>query len=259
MKRVLTVFLILVFSLMALGACSEEEDISQAETDKENSVEIEQESSGEDRVEFEYPPEVEVWLANMRDYFVAGTVDTEEGRFLIVNWGQQPTAGYEVSIVDIREHKEELQVKVKFQKPEEMAAQVITYPYTVKKVSETEQRVNFIPQTVESYIPQVVGSQPTQSFAAASENIKIMDWEYKDQDLYLQGLARVFEANLNYEVLTEDAQVVDEGFVTAWTAGPDWGFFEIELSDIEAEASSISIFSVSMKDGSRENEIEITF
>ncbi|MCK8828402.1 LysM peptidoglycan-binding domain-containing protein [Natroniella acetigena] len=97
---------------------------------------------------------------------------------------------------------------------------------------------------------------PEEIFTARNRDIKVIEFESQDNELRVSGLARVFEAHVSYALETEDGQVLKEGGTTASIAGPHWGSFEIELIDIPSEADYLTVFSVSMKDGSRQSEME---
>ncbi|WP_408955802.1 LysM peptidoglycan-binding domain-containing protein [Natroniella sp. ANB-PHB2] len=98
---------------------------------------------------------------------------------------------------------------------------------------------------------------PAEIFVARNKNIKLIEFESEGEQLRVSGLARVFEAHVSYALETEDGQVLKEDGTAATIAGPHWGSFEIELADIPAEADYLAVFSVSMKDGSRQDEIKL--
>ena len=78
--------------------------------------------------------------------------------------------------------------------------------------------------------------------------------------LVVRGLARVFEATIQYEF--EDGHYLfDEGFVTASEGAPGWGEFEIVL-DLDGVANysgtgTVIVYEESAKDGSRLHELHI--
>ncbi|TCT16086.1 sporulation and spore germination protein [Natranaerovirga pectinivora] len=81
--------------------------------------------------------------------------------------------------------------------------------------------------------------------------------EVKDQ-IVVRGLARVFEATIQYEF--EDGHFLfDKGFTTASEGAPGWGEFEIiiDLDEIDFNSGSIILYEESAKDGSRLHELVI--
>lgn len=79
--------------------------------------------------------------------------------------------------------------------------------------------------------------------------------------LIVRGLARVFEATIQYEF--EDGHYLfDKGFVTASEGAPGWGEFEIvlDLDDVSNYygTGTVILYEESAKDGSRLHEIHIT-
>ena len=81
--------------------------------------------------------------------------------------------------------------------------------------------------------------------------------EVKDQ-IVVRGLARVFEATIQYEF--EDGHFLfDKGFVTASDGAPGWGEFEIvlDLDELPTGTARVILYEESAKDGSRLHEIHI--
>ncbi len=249
MKRQMLIVLLIISFVFSLFACETRDDNDQSETDQKDSI-IEQKQE-------ELPEEILTWLENMRQYFAAGVVDLQDDRYIIVNWGEKRTAGYEVTITDILKTNERLNVQVLFNEPEEKTAQIISYPFTVKKTKADERTVFFEAEGVEEFIPVVVGQQPVKPFIVESENIKIMDKDISEERILIKGLARVFEANINYTVKDVEENLLIESFTTAASGGPYWGSFTIEEKELPRTASLINIFSISAKDGSRENEVQL--
>ena len=76
--------------------------------------------------------------------------------------------------------------------------------------------------------------------------------------IVVKGLARVFEATVQYEF--EDGHYVyDKGYTTASEGAPEWGEFEITIKldeKVDGQAMVI-LYEESMKDGSRLHELQI--
>jgi hypothetical protein len=75
--------------------------------------------------------------------------------------------------------------------------------------------------------------------------------------VHISGVARVFEATLNYEVTTKNRQILKKGVTTAAIGAPTWGKFDFEDCHISNKAYCIVIFTTSVRDGNRQNEIKL--
>ncbi|MDF2822342.1 MAG: Lipoprotein LpqB, GerMN domain [Clostridiales bacterium] len=76
--------------------------------------------------------------------------------------------------------------------------------------------------------------------------------------IVVKGVARVFEASLNWE-FEDGHNVLASGYVMASEGAPGWGEFEIiiEFDKVTNDTGTIIIYETSAKDGSRINEIII--
>ncbi len=92
---------------------------------------------------------------------------------------------------------------------------------------------------------------------AQSRNIKIMEFEKKHGVIYVSGVARVFEATLNYALETKAGNVIKEGFTTALMGAPEWGRFDIKIAGIPERAHYLTVYSISARDGSRQDEVKL--
>lgn len=106
-------------------------------------------------------------------------------------------------------------------------------------------------------LPNEVLLLPEGAVIAQDQNIKITEFKQEEKTVNISGLARAFEAHISYALETERGEVLLDGFTTALAAGPYWGSFGIELTDIPARANYLVIFTVSMKDGSRQDEVKL--
>jgi LysM repeat protein len=117
---------------------------------------------------------------------------------------------------------------------------IIAYNRIVNPVDLLPSQVIFLPKIVEK-----------------NNNIKVMEFEKKYGVFYVSGIARIFEANVNYALETEAGKVLKEGFTMASIGAPKWGKYEFEVTGIPEKASYIAIFSISARDGSRQDEIRL--
>jgi hypothetical protein len=87
-------------------------------------------------------------------------------------------------------------------------------------------------------------------------NIRINDFIYSPEKLTVTGTARVWEANVLYEVTDKNDKVLFDGFTTASVGAPLWGDFSISIDGDLGEAYVVRIFTESAKDGSRMDIVE---
>lgn len=203
-----------------------------------------------------YPIPVVRWLEQVQPMFLAGHLKVDGTTYVMVNWGEQPTAGHEVRIAEVRQEEDKVVVMVEFTYPGEVAAQVLTYPSAVEALDfdPAGREITFEDVNQREYIPRLFGIEDgeLQPFLPQSTvNIKLLSYEKDTGRAKATGIARVFEANINYALETAGAQVLREGYSTAVTAGPDWGYFEMQVEDIPTEAEHLVIYSENAMDGSR--------
>lgn len=79
-----------------------------------------------------------------------------------------------------------------------------------------------------------------------------------DNEFTVRGEARVFEGTVQYE-FEDGHNILDEGFVTASAAAPEWGEFEITITfeDVAFDSGTLILYEESAEDGSRQNELLI--
>lgn len=97
----------------------------------------------------------------------------------------------------------------------------------------------------------------TPQVIKSNNNIKVMQFDKTNGGVHTSGVARVFEATVNYALETKSGKVLEEGFTTASIGGPKWGKYDFEVYRIPNKAYYIVIFTTSARDGSRQNEIKL--
>ena len=77
--------------------------------------------------------------------------------------------------------------------------------------------------------------------------------------LTVRGSARVFEATVNLRLRTDDGKILGELFTTATEGAPGRGEFEatIEYASPSGAKGTLEIFSISPKDGSEKDKVQI--
>ena len=98
---------------------------------------------------------------------------------------------------------------------------------------------------------------PEELIIVEDNNLKITQFSRKADLVSVAGLARAFEATINYALETETGQVLEDGFTTASAAGPYWGIFNLELTSIPAGADYLAVFTIDARDGSRQDEVKL--
>ncbi|NLG32423.1 MAG: hypothetical protein GX550_02785 [Syntrophomonadaceae bacterium] len=87
-------------------------------------------------------------------------------------------------------------------------------------------------------------------------NIRLNNFIYSSGQLVVTGVARVWEANVLYEVTDQDGEVLFNGFTTASIGAPEWGDFTFSVDGDLSEAHVLRVFSESAKDGSKMDVVE---
>lgn len=74
------------------------------------------------------------------------TFSDKENLFIAIGYGEQPTGGYSITVEEIYQTKDTVEIKTQFAGPvkNEQVANTITYPYIVIKVEDTDKKVKFL-------------------------------------------------------------------------------------------------------------------
>ncbi|NMA54376.1 MAG: protease complex subunit PrcB family protein [Firmicutes bacterium] len=191
---------------------------------------------------------------------LAQSYSWEGNTYIMVTRGACPTGGYSVLIKQALETEEEIVVAIEYRDPapDAIVTQAITYPYALAVLEGTDKPVRF--ENVEgTYLPQLYGLEQMESITAESKSIKLLAPAIeKDASLTVRGIARVFEATVNWRLIGPDGEEKEKGFVTAARGGPDWGYFSFELtSEYLVVGNRLQVFEQSAKDGSTIHLVEI--
>lgn len=78
-------------------------------------------------------------------------------------------------------------------------------------------------------------------------------WQYVESPIQVTGIARAFEATVDWALFDADGAQLISGFVTASTAGPDWGDFTITIpySVDSLQVGTLQVWETSAMDGSK--------
>ncbi len=141
--------LMLASAFFVLTGC--EEPVDPLEPDDPEEV------TGPEEIELpdHLPAEVELWIEQSIERFAAKTLEHEGVLYLLVTYGEKPTAGYAVEITEIKEDDDKVIVTAHFTEPgeDEMVAQVITYPFDLAMIDDPGLPVEFVATGDETEIP----------------------------------------------------------------------------------------------------------
>jgi spore germination protein GerM len=78
-------------------------------------------------------------------------------------------------------------------------------------------------------------------------------WQYVSSLIQVTGIARAFEATVDWALYDRDGTQLISGFVTASIGAPDWGGFSISIPYAvdELQVGTLQVWETSAKDGSR--------
>lgn len=163
---------------------------------------------------------------------------------ILVAWGEKPTGGYSVEVVDVTmPTADRLRLVVRLREPGagDAVTQVITYPAALVAV-----------RPAGTYQLDVHFEGATFYKNSAFEILEPAPFTVVSDRLRLRGKARVFEAT--FMVRVEDGHnVLAEQPVMASEGAPGWGDFDVEIPLQEMPTSPhgvVHVFEASAKDGS---------
>lgn len=95
--------------------------------------------------ETELPPEVRAWIEERIEEPINTTLAHEDKLYILVARGMKPTAGYTIQInkVEIADGQIVVHTETQDPDPDDMVAQVITYPYDLTVIDDQELPVRF--------------------------------------------------------------------------------------------------------------------
>ncbi|MCL5981082.1 MAG: protease complex subunit PrcB family protein [Firmicutes bacterium] len=208
------------------------------------------------------PAAIQAWIEDSRTMFLAQSRTVDDTLYLLVTYGERPTGGYEVEIGEVVAAAGKISVPVRFKKPApgEIVTQALTYPYDLIELEARNLPVEFVPSGDEEYLPALVGIDELLPIVAGSTGIKLFapaPESVVTRKFVLEGVANVFEGNVQYKLQDRSGRLLDSGYTTGSMG--DWGYFRAELlvpGEIAAgERLLLDVFTESAKDGSLEQQI----
>ncbi len=211
------------------------------------------------------PKDIAEWAENSKTVAVVQETTYEGQRYLLITDGPKPTPGFGVAVEAVVEANHKLEVRVAFSEPDKdmMQPQVITYPYDLVILEQKESELTFVDvNNPDKYFMKLVSLETIdRPIVASSEYIHLFSPAVDEQvqgTITLSGIASVFEGTVNYQLATEEGEMVLEGYAMA--AMGDWGYFKEQLElpdDLSNGTYILEVYSESAKDGSKMFVIEI--
>ncbi|MDW7652275.1 MAG: Gmad2 immunoglobulin-like domain-containing protein [Bacillota bacterium] len=208
--------------------------------------------------------EIEVWIENSKEIFLAQSREIDGTLSLLVTYGEKNTGGYSVEITEIDVQEDLVEVTVSFREPDEDEAvtEAITYPYDIEEIEITELPVTFIATGAENYVPELKGIDYVKPVVAQSQWIKLFSpapESVVERQFSVDGIANVFEGNILYRLKDASERVLVSGNTTAEMG--NWRYFIVDITVDEAvpveEKLLLELYTESAKDGSVENLVQV--
>ena len=262
-SKYLVIYMIILLLIVLAAGCSEKKEPPPQETPQvDDSGEIPDDDGNAGQLQSD--DSLEAWVEYSRTAFMAQSREIDDMQYLLVTYGEKSSGGYAVEItnVDIQEDKVEVTVSFTEPAPGEEVTHGIEYPYALEQIQATGLPAVFIPMGAEEYIPQLIDVDYLPPVVAESNGIKVFSpapGTLVTPQFFVEGVANVYEGNIEYSLLDENATVLVRGFTTA--AMGDWKYFAIELVVDEAvtveNSLVLQLFTESAQDGQIQDLIEI--
>ena len=201
-KRKILIVLLVILILTAVAGCS---------LSKNNEVK----DNGENTPEL--PTEIENWIENSKKIFLGQAYEYEDKLYILVTYGEKPTGGYTVEILEINDKPEALEITVNFSEPEpdQTVTQAITYPYDLKIADPTDKEIIFNAQGSELFLPTLLGIDKLEQIVAGKDGIMVFEPAPNSKtgkSVSFRGVANTFEGTVNYRLETMNDEKLLEGF-----------------------------------------------
>lgn len=210
------------------------------------------------------PFSIDTWVEQSKSMFLAQSRVFDGKRHILVTYGQQPTGGFAVNIERVETVDGKHKVLVNFTRPQsdQIVTQALTYPYDMEIIEEINLPIEFVPSGDEQFVPTLLGIGELRNIVASSKWIRIFAPTPNgnvERNFLLEGVANVFEGNVQYRILDSQSNELMSSFTTG--AMGDWGYFRSEVQvpkEVgEGESITLDIFTTSAKDGAIEQQILI--
>jgi len=148
-------------------------------------------------------------------------------RYLLIAWGEKPTGGYTMELVDVEITPGEpirAHVELEAPGPDDIVTQALTYPHKIVSLPPGNETVmvNF---TGDEWLGE--DWEKDEDAIIEMDTTMLLD-DRAPNPLLLEGRARVYEAT--FRLVVEDGHYhLAEDMLTTATAGPEWAEFAIAV------------------------------
>ena len=191
------------------------------------------------------PQEVRTWVNAYHRIFVGTSKTSGRYTYILVSAGPSSDPQQSLSIVDIKEESDALVVEVDMTERSSPATDTsqMHYPYALARIRKTDKPIEYRSITnPDLWIPRAIGA-PTGFLPQWADDINYSDPDPQiilghvpgqaatDQPgQVIAGLARIFEATVEYDYLDEQGNPAGRNFVMASTGPPIGAIFNSLLS-----------------------------
>ncbi len=216
------------------------------------------------------PPDARAWFDTYSHIDVATAATFGKYSYILAAWGPQDKSDAAVQFAKVDASGDQVVATIRYT-ASTVATNQPAYPFALVRLPATAKPVVFVSPDRE-YIPKTVGVPNSFRLVTGQNGMKVVYQNPASTNiligvsgsqatpgtLLVEGIARVFEATLGYDILGPNATVVGTGNTMAATAGPDWGYFKIEVPAREY-VTGVRVYWVSPKDGTKMDTVTVTW
>lgn len=213
---------------------------------------------------------IAAWIENSQSMFLAQSRELGGTQYFLVTYGMKDSAGYAVEITNVEVLSDRVSVTVKFTAlaPGQAANGVeTTNPYAMEEIPATGLPAEFIATGDEVHVPQLLDLDYLKPIVVPAPSslprgIKIFSPSPEsivERQFSVEGVANVFEGNIQYRLTDEKGKVLISGIATASMG--DWKYFSLNLTvdnTVPIKGSILlELYTESPKDGSTQDLVQI--
>lgn len=217
------------------------------------------------------PPDVRSWFDTYSHIDVATAATFGKYTYILAAWGPQDKSDAAVSFAKVDTSGDQVVATIHYLAGTTTASQMV-YPFALMRLPATSKPVSFVSPDRE-YIPKTVGVPAGFRLSSTAQNgmkvvyqnpastnilIGVSGAQPTPGSMLVEGIARVFEATLGYDILGPNGTIAGTGNTMATVAGPDWGYFKIEVPGREY-ITGVRVYWVSPKDGTKMDIVTVTW
>jgi len=217
------------------------------------------------------PADVRAWFDTYARIDVVTSATFGRYTYLLAAWGrQEDQSGPAITIDKVDTSGETVVARVHYT-PGVAANGAVSYPFALVRFPATWKQVWFESPDRE-YLPRAVGVPAGFHLLTSGGGVNVVYDNTTSPNILIgtsaaqlapgtmlvEGIARVFEATVNYDVLSPNGTVLGTNNVMAASGGPDWGYFSINLPGREY-TRGVRVYWVSPKDGEKMDIVTVTW